>query len=119
MLYENWSISLGRRREYSFINLAVIVIVSIDGTPKLVKEDKVNDIKNDDAHVDARDICCPRLDPPGELLFAAVGVLVAGDQVPALDGHRLPVVDEILNTIGAAATHLNLFNKSNVMFFQG
>ena len=56
----------------------------------------------------------PRLDPPRKLLLAAVGVLVAGDQVPALDGHRLPVVDEILNTIGAAATHLNLFNKSIV-----
>ena len=83
-------------------------MVSIDDTPKLVKEDKVNDIKNDDAHVDPRDICCPRLDPPGELLLAAVGVLVACDQIPAFDGHRLPVVDEILNTIGAAAAHLNL-----------
>ena len=97
--------------ERLIINLAVTVMVSIDDTPELVKQDEVNDVENYNAHVDACDICSPRLDPPGELLLAAVGVLVAGNQVPALDGHRLPVVDEILNTIGAAAAHLDLCNN--------
>ena len=93
-------------------------MVNIYGTPKLMKEDKVNDIKYYDAHVDPSDIRGPRLDPPGKLLLAAVGVLVAGDQVSALDGHWLPVVDEILNAIGTATAHLNLFKIScNLVVF--
>ena len=91
------------------IIFAIIFMVNIDDTPKLMQEDKVNDVKYGDAHVNSSDICCPGLNPPGKLLRAAVGVLVAGDHVSALDGHRLPVVDEILNAIGTTTAHLSWF----------
>ena len=91
-------------------------MVNIYGTPKLMKEDKVKDIKYYDAHVDPSDIRGPRLDPPGKFLLAAVGVLVAGDHVPALDGHRLPVVDEVLNAIGTATANLELLTLSQLKY---
>ena len=98
------------------IIFTVIVMVSIDDTPKLVKEDKVNDVEYDDAHVDTGDICGPGLDPPGKLLLATVGVLVAGDHIPALDGHRLPVVDEVLDAIGTATANLELLTLSHLKY---
>ena len=71
-----------------------------------MQEDERNDVQDDDAEVDPGNVRRPRLDPPRKLLLAAVGVLVAGDEVPALDGHGLAVVDEILDAVGPAASNL-------------
>ena len=71
-----------------------------------MEDSKVNDVKDDDAHVHSSDACRPRLYIPSQFLLAAVRVLVAGDHVSALYGHRFSIVDVILNSVGTTATNL-------------
>ena len=96
------------KKEKSIVVLSEIIIINIYDSAQLMQNSKVNDVKDDDAHVHSSNTCRPWLYIPSQFLLAAIRVLIAGDHVSALYRHGLSIVDVILNSIGTTAADLKL-----------
>ena len=85
--------------EISVIVFSKVIVIDIYDSAQLMKYNKVNYIKDDDAHVYSSNTCRPRLDIPCQFLLATICILVACYHVSTFYRHWLAIGDIILNSI--------------------
>ena len=86
-----------------------------DGVLDAPEDEERGDVGNAQKHANGGQGRGPGLEPPGQLLLAPEGVLGADDRVPALPGHGLVGVDEVVGAVRAAAANLKRFFKSKLL----